>query len=77
MPPKAAAKAAAAAGGTPRPTVQEAHLLYAVIQNAKGQNEIDWDGVAADTGFKNAGTAKVGRLYFNSNPSSGPYGGAS
>ncbi|KAH6622966.1 hypothetical protein F5144DRAFT_497678 [Chaetomium tenue] len=59
MPPRAAAKASAAAGEVPQPTAQETHLFYSVIQNTKGRPEIDWDGVAAASGLKNAETAKV------------------
>lgn len=77
MPPKVAAKvsagAAAAADEGPQPTTADAHLIYAVNKNTANP-EINWAGVAADCGFKNAGSAKVGRLYFNSTPSSGPHG---
>jgi hypothetical protein len=75
MPPKVAAKVSAKAAATadegPQATVADVHLIYAVNKNTE-KPEINWAGVAADCGFKNADTAKVGLLYFNLTPSSGP-----
>ncbi|KAH6621218.1 hypothetical protein B0J18DRAFT_411007 [Chaetomium sp. MPI-SDFR-AT-0129] len=59
MPPKASAKSGAGPGEPKQPTAQEALLFYTVIKNMKGKPDIDWAGVAADSGFKNPETAKV------------------
>ena len=77
MPPKVAAKvsakAAAAADEGPQATAADVHLIYAVNKNTD-KPDINWAGVAADCGLKNADSAKVGRFYFNLTPSSGPHG---
>ena len=44
----------------PDPTPQEALFFYNMIKNMQNQPDIDWVGVAADSGFKNAAVAKVG-----------------
>lgn len=62
MPPRASAKSGAGPGEPKQPTAQEALLFYTVIKNMKGKPDIDWAGVAADSGFKNPETAKVSSL---------------
>ncbi len=64
---KGAGKAAPATPGTPggagdgppAPTSQEAMLFFNMIKNLKTKPDIDWTGVAKDSGFKNAETAKA------------------
>lgn len=59
MPAAKTARTAAAGDAGKQPTPQEAHLFFAIIKNMKGKPEVDWAAVAADSGFKNAETAKV------------------
>ncbi|CAK7197732.1 hypothetical protein SEUCBS139899_000380 [Sporothrix eucalyptigena] len=42
----------------PDPNPQEAMFFYNMIKNMNNQPDIDWDGVATDSGFKNAAVAK-------------------
>ncbi|OAA64399.1 hypothetical protein SPI_03046 [Niveomyces insectorum RCEF 264] len=42
----------------PEPNPQEARLFYSMIRNLTNHPDIDWDGVATDSGFKNAAVAK-------------------
>jgi hypothetical protein len=54
--------------GFPDPTPNEAMFFYAIIRNSKTKPDIDWEGVARDTGLKNASVASVrdrGFLAFN------------
>ncbi|CAK7229180.1 hypothetical protein SBRCBS47491_007160 [Sporothrix bragantina] len=46
------------ASGFPDPTPQEAFFFYNMIKNMQNQPDIDWDGVATDSNFKNAAVAK-------------------
>ncbi|KAJ9149873.1 hypothetical protein NKR23_g3924 [Pleurostoma richardsiae] len=43
----------------PQPTPAEAHFFFNILKNLKNKPEIDWDGVAADSGLKNGSTASV------------------
>ncbi len=43
----------------PEPKPQEAMFFFNIIKNMANQPDIDWDAVAADSGFKNAAVAKV------------------
>lgn len=47
----------------PTPTSGDMKLFFFVLKNCKGKPIIDWDAVAAETGLKNADTAKVGTFY--------------
>ncbi len=57
-----------AGDGPPAPTSQEAMLFFNMIKNLKTKPDIDWGGVAKDSGFKNAETAKASFLPFPSIP---------
>ncbi|KJR87354.1 uncharacterized protein SPSK_01909 [Sporothrix schenckii 1099-18] len=46
------------APGFPDPSPQEAMFFFNMIKNMNNQPDIDWDGVATDSGFKNAAVAK-------------------
>ncbi|KIH94975.1 hypothetical protein SPBR_03832 [Sporothrix brasiliensis 5110] len=48
----------ASAPGFPDPSPQEAMFFFNMIKNMNNQPDIDWDGVATDSGFKNAAVAK-------------------
>jgi hypothetical protein len=41
------------------PSPTEALLFYSIVKNMKNKADVDWDTVAAESGFKNAGVAKV------------------
>ncbi|KAK3191316.1 hypothetical protein K4F52_002526 [Lecanicillium sp. MT-2017a] len=41
------------------PTAQEAMFFYTMIKYMKNKADVDWDKVAAEVGFKNAGVARV------------------
>lgn len=42
------------------PTSAEAMFFFSIVRNSKSKlADVDWDAVAADQGFKNAGVAKV------------------
>lgn len=45
------------------PTAQEAMFFYTMIKYMKNKADVDWDKVAAEVGFKNAGVARVRLLY--------------
>lgn len=47
------------ASGFPDPSPQEAMFFFNMIKNMNNQPDIDWNGVATDSGFKNAAVAKV------------------
>lgn len=47
------------ASGFPDPSPTEAMFFFNMIKNMNNQPDIDWDGVATDSGFKNAAVAKV------------------
>ena len=47
------------ASGFPDPSPQEAMFFFNMIKNMNNQPDINWDGVATDSGFKNAAVAKV------------------
>lgn len=43
----------------PEPNPQEAKLFFNMIKNMNNLSDIDWDGVATDSGLKNASVAKA------------------
>lgn len=44
---------------TPQPTLSEAYFFLNILKHMKGTYSIDWDAVAEESNFKNAGVARV------------------
>lgn len=44
------------------PTAAEAMLFFSIVKHTKNKADVDWNAVAAESGFKSADVAKVSRV---------------